>query len=283
MSRTTSSDAKTGWRRGVSPVIGTALLLAIVVILAAIWAFIFIEMNKEPDPAPDVNLDLEQNRHGPGVVLYHNGGEELEGSRTTLFGTANERSLHGQLLTTNDEVQIWPTAEEVEVHWRGNNSDYILQTYTVNENFLPYAVDDINQDCEDASNSIADNGRLSLDDVGMGCEITSRIRGDASNVPVTLENDAILVGGVTTDGFVEVEESMVAGDVTSQGSSVDISEESEIHGAVTATDGGSVRVEDSTIEGHVYAESANFNCYGSTTIGPDEEDCSAYEPRDPDG
>ncbi len=73
--------------RGVSPVVGTILLIAITVILAGTIGF-FAMQQGTPEAAPTVSLSVEDG------VLYHNGGDTLAADSTEITlkqdnGTSN--------------------------------------------------------------------------------------------------------------------------------------------------------------------------------------------------
>ncbi|WP_258560412.1 type IV pilin N-terminal domain-containing protein [Halorhabdus salina] len=75
-----------GEDRGVSPVIGVILMVAITVILAAVIATFVMNMGPPEDTAPtgswDTSSDLSGSNHS--VVFSYGGGEDISGEELTV-------------------------------------------------------------------------------------------------------------------------------------------------------------------------------------------------------
>ena len=77
--------------RGVSPVVGTILLIAITVILAGTIGF-FAMQQGTPEAAPTVSLSIEDE------TLYHNGGDTLASANTEI-------SLNGTVVAPSNDFE----------------------------------------------------------------------------------------------------------------------------------------------------------------------------------
>ncbi|WP_154018459.1 type IV pilin [Halolamina rubra] len=63
--------------RGVSPVIGVILMVAITVILAAVIGTFVLGLGDSLEQAPQAQLDAEYESTNNNIVLNHNGGDTL--------------------------------------------------------------------------------------------------------------------------------------------------------------------------------------------------------------
>ncbi len=63
--------------RGVSPVIGVILMVAITVILAAVIGTFVLGLGDSLEQAPQAQLDAEYDSGDDAIVLNHNGGDTL--------------------------------------------------------------------------------------------------------------------------------------------------------------------------------------------------------------
>jgi flagellin-like protein len=114
-------------RRGLAPIVGVLLMLAIVVALALIWGSTLVALAEPSDDAPDVAMTFEQTDEG--AALVHQGGDELVGDQVTVLGVANRDVLQGRTLTVHDRAEVVPTDEEIEVIWEGNNTAHTLHKF----------------------------------------------------------------------------------------------------------------------------------------------------------
>jgi len=91
--------------RGVSPVIGVILMVAITVILAAVIGTFVLGLGDSLEQAPQAQLDAELDTAGSdAVIISHNGGDSIPMSdiRVTIAGT--EEAISHDNSETNLEV-----------------------------------------------------------------------------------------------------------------------------------------------------------------------------------
>lgn len=69
-------------KRGVSPVIGVVLLVAIVAILAGSIAFFVFGFADSPQPAPETRFEFEYDTNANAVTITHDGGETISSENT---------------------------------------------------------------------------------------------------------------------------------------------------------------------------------------------------------
>lgn len=67
-------DGAVGTQRGISPVVGTAILLAMIVLLVGVSTVMFISLTEEREPKPDVVLEMEPSEGDIHHQLVHEGG-----------------------------------------------------------------------------------------------------------------------------------------------------------------------------------------------------------------
>lgn len=114
-------------RRGVSPVVGTILLLAITVILVAVIAAIVVPGLMTRSTPPVANIRIVKIDQG-GIVLAHDGGDELVAKKTVIrigvngdvteemlsaipsvgdtFAVGNQAIITGVNYSNGDEVEV---------------------------------------------------------------------------------------------------------------------------------------------------------------------------------
>jgi len=120
--------------RGISPVVGTVLLIAIVVLLIGVSAVVFFGVTEERQPAPEAKLTLEPVEGNDSYVLVMQAGETIDGDQVRLRGVADSDALASRDLTAGDTVYLTPTAETIRVVWetdQGKRSTYTLQTFDI--------------------------------------------------------------------------------------------------------------------------------------------------------
>lgn len=290
-----------GAQRGLSPVIGVVLLVAVALLLVTVTSYMIFGLTDETDPQPDVVIRLEPTEDSAHYKLHHVSGEQLSGNRTTLQGAANEDALHGRQLSASDEVEVVPVASEVRLVWRGEHTGHTIQTYDVNTSALPYNVDDLDAECpwvEQRMNS--NSGDLNMAGDGAVCDVTEDTNVNQNDNDIDVDSNSVLVGNIDVDGDVDVDSSMIVGSVTTNGNDIVITEESEIYGDVVAqpgtnididgnssvsgavvVDGGSLSLDSVEIDDHVYAEPSDVSGCSNAILGPNGESCSEYTFRDP--
>jgi len=124
--------------RGVSPVIGVILMVAITVILAAvIGAFVLGlgESASETTPQASISFDFQGTEN---VTLAHEGGQSLANDSVTVTLNENEYNTStwgggGDDISAGDEMDLWvangsegsldaSTGDTVRVIWTGSDS-----------------------------------------------------------------------------------------------------------------------------------------------------------------
>ncbi|MES3516724.1 MAG: type IV pilin N-terminal domain-containing protein [Natronomonas sp.] len=283
--------------RGLTPVVGVALLIVIVLILSAFIAISVSELSEETDPQPAVALSLEATDDEVTYTIRHVSGEPLSENRTELRGVADEEALHGAEFTPGEAVEVVPVSDEVTLVWHGDDTAHVVQTFEVES--VPYDIDTLDHECQWVESNIEDDGDLEMSDTSAACSVTGDTDTGEEDIDVDLATGSLLIGDIDTDGDVDIDDSEVAGDVATDADDITVTEESTVYGDVVARPGtntdidggsrvtgdvvvedGSLTLDDATIEGDVYVDEDDFTC-SSGTIGPDEVDCTSYTPKDP--
>ena len=106
--------------RGVSPVIGVILMVAITVILAAvIGAFVLGLGDQASNTAPQASFsfDFDQSEEG-NVTVTHSGGDNIENGTLILTDGTNESTFSGDPHQTGDNAEItFEPGSTVRVIW----------------------------------------------------------------------------------------------------------------------------------------------------------------------
>lgn len=258
--------------RGISPVIGAILMLAITVALAMFAASFFLGLTDETDPQPNVVLsdaDAEDTTHR----LVHDGGETLDGDQLELQGALDSDAAAGKRLADGDEIEFYPIAEEITVIWHGDNDEsYQLTTLTV-EQALP--VPDIGcEEIEDRTDGGTDG--IKIDDEVVNCDVRTNEGIEVSSGGVVIGktisdtkdldiDDGEVYGDVTTEKVINVQEGQIRGDATSEAADVVI-DNSGVNGGVTAEE--TARLENgATVGGHIHSEKIAKVLSGSSVDG----------------
>jgi FlaG/FlaF family flagellin (archaellin) len=119
--------------RGLSPVVGGALLLAITVLLVSVSAVMAFGLAEDKPPAPTANFQLEHEAAGQ-YVLEVTDGETIDGDRLTLVGVADPDTLSGAEVVAGEQFSVTPDSETVRIVWTEAASDpvtYTLRTFEV--------------------------------------------------------------------------------------------------------------------------------------------------------
>ncbi len=248
--------------RGLSPVVGGVLLIAIVVALAGVLAVIVLGIGERPDPTPDVVLDLEEGEFAPVHRLRHEGGDDLGGTgKTEIRGIANPEVLHDRQLTAGNEeavIPVVPTDETVEVVWYGDSgTSYVLRELRPSS-YLEVSPD---KDCgwADAETN-GGTDPITVDGIVVTCDVVTQ--GD-----VDVVNGAVVVGNTTsTSNNVDLDESTVYGPVGADGD-VDL-DGTNVSGSVTSSGDDVVLTDDSTVGGEVrIGAGGNVDVDGGSSVG----------------
>jgi len=286
--------------RGISPVVGVALLIAIVTGLSVTGGYILVGLSEETDPQPNVALDLERTESDVAFVLRHRRGETIDGNRTRLAGVGDEDALEGERFRAGEGVRVVPVDDEVKLLWYGENTGHTVRTFEVDTSTLPHGIADIDRECPWVEQDINANGDLDMSGDKSVCDVTEDTDTGASDIDIDLDNDSVLVGDIDTDGDVDVDSSVVAGDVTTTSSDIVVTNHSDVYGDVVASpgtnididgnsnvtgavvvDGGSLSLDTVDVDGHVYADPGDVSGCSNAELGPDAESCASYSFRDP--
>lgn len=289
--------------RGISPIVGSVLLVATAVVIVSVAGYVLLGATETHDPAPAVTVELETT-DDPGVyMLRYESGNAALGNQTEIRGVIETDALHGRNFTASDEVAVTPLETEVRLVWHADHRSYSLDTYPVDPVLEDISRSDIDHSCDWAEQEINDQGDLNMNDGDiLHCTVVDELDLDpgVTDVAVDLWADATLVGSIDTDGDVDLDSATVTGHVTADANDITVTDESVVHGDIVArpntnididgdsrvggavvTESGSLSLDDVTVDGHVYADEDDLSCSGDTTIGPDETPCGEYDPRDP--
>ena len=117
--------------RGLSPVVGVAVLVAIVVVLGAVMSALAFGLVGRPAVAPEVRLALHERpcTH----VLVHTAGDRMNGDRTEIRGATDRRALAGRPFRAGDQAVLDLTANTVQVVWRAQSGGeaYVVEEFDV--------------------------------------------------------------------------------------------------------------------------------------------------------
>ena len=128
--------------RGVSPVIGVILMVAITVILAAVIATFVLGLGEQvSSTAPQVTVDWSQNEPGTGsfeVNATHNGGATVEAENIVASGDGSGTVDPGgnTEISSGERLVYWnglSSGNEVSVVWESDDggTTATLSDYTV--------------------------------------------------------------------------------------------------------------------------------------------------------
>jgi flagellin-like protein len=310
----------TGDRRGISPVIGAVLLVAVVGLLVGVSAVMFVQLTDEREPQPDVVLDMEASEDEPIHRLVHEGGDTLDGNKTRVLGAADEQTLEGEKFTTGTTSQVVPVEDEIRIIYEGEHgTTYRLATLEP-ESTGP----DPDEGCEWVETE-TDGGTdpIKVDGTVVNCDIETAegievqnggtVIGDTVSDAKDLDgDDATIYGDADVENVLNLQDGTIAGSATSSTGDVKL-DNATVHGAVTAekvveVTGGSsvdgdvrsgtknVKIFSSTVSGSVTADEG-VKLDGATVDGEvyiddsdfdctdstiNGQDCTAYTPKDPD-
>jgi FlaG/FlaF family flagellin (archaellin) len=287
--------------RGISPVVGVALLVVIVTILSATVGYILLGLSDETDPQPTVALELERTDNNVTFVLRHRSGEPIDGNKTRLAGVGDEDKLDGKRFQAGEEVRVVPVDEEVKLLWYGENTDYTIQTFDVDTSTLPHGIPNIDRECPWVEQNINANGDLDMDGDKAVCDVTEDTDTGKTDINIDIDGGSVLVGDIDTDGDVDVDSSVVVGDVTTTSDDITVTDNSDIYGDVVASPGTNIDIDGNSnvtgavvqkggadldldnvdIDGHVYADPGDVSGCSNAELGPNDKSCAAYSFRDP--
>ncbi|WP_436930008.1 type IV pilin [Halosimplex halobium] len=291
--------------RGLSPVIGATLLVAIVVVLAVVAGGVVLGLTEEREPAPEVRLSLESAGDLPGEhALVHDHGEALDGDDVRLRGVANDEALAGADFAAADSRRVYATDETVEVVWFGDHdTSYVLQEFTVDADATVPSPDEGCDWVDAETDGGTDDAKV--DGIAVACDVETdkvielqnggAVVGDAvSHAKLVDLDDSRIYGDVTVEKDVNVQDGTVGGSVRARTENVKV-DGATVGGAVRAEktveviDGGSVggdaesdeksvKVLDSSVDGSVTADEGvkldGATVGGEVFVDPAEFDCT---------
>lgn len=120
--------------RAISPVIGTVLFLAIVLLLVAIAGAYIFQLTDQQDPAPQARLTMEPVESSNDYRLIHISGDTIDGDRLVIRGISNSDTLAGTEFSAGDSVRVTPSEEDLRIVWEEQQqapSSYTLTTFEV--------------------------------------------------------------------------------------------------------------------------------------------------------
>lgn len=120
--------------RGVSPVIGVILMVAITVILAAvIGAFVLDLGSSVSNTAPQASISVDEvNANDNTIVLQHSGGDTIEWSDTEII-VENDASSKADLNWDGSISESFATADDVVINTSNGASTPIANISTIDE------------------------------------------------------------------------------------------------------------------------------------------------------
>lgn len=230
--------------RGISPVVGVALLVAIVLLLSALTAGYLVGLSEEPEPAPEVVLALEGAEEPGEGTLLHREGERLDGDQVRLRGVADPRTLAGEELTAGIREDVVPTADTIEVIWLGEgDTSYRLAEFDVDPSAVVPAPDVACSWVDSETNGGTDD--ITIDDLVVNCDVvTDRV--------IELRNGGVIIGDTRSDTkLLDVDGGQILGDVVVEKDAN--LQDGVVTGSVTAHTEG-VKLDNGTVDGGVTAE-----------------------------
>ncbi len=258
--------------RGISPVIGVVLMIAIFVILiAAVGAFVLGFSPTQSPPNTEMAY-IEEGAAGVGVQVVMDVGDDVEADNLGFQlddGTnCNGWSGDGTVDTGDETVLAHCDGEDeldegdtVQVIWSddtGSRSS-IIDSYE-----LQGSADLADDDC-DALDLESDPIEVKSGET-IACDIGSS--SDPNQASLTVENNGVLIGNVDLDeDFNHDDGGEIIGDVNLNGDhDLDLKSASSIAGDLKTGPDGSVDIDDGTIGGTVDA-GGDFDIDGAGNVG----------------
>ena len=129
--------------RGVSPVVGVALLIAIAVILAAVIGAVVLGIGVGMADAPQTSLEFEEDEGD--LVVSHTGGDTLSDGEVVVRGdVSDEDPLNGDLSAGESQTIVDLDAagaeegDKINVVWQdpNGNDESVVASYTVQNSYI---------------------------------------------------------------------------------------------------------------------------------------------------
>lgn len=247
-----------GDRRAVSPVVGIALLVGIVVALATVSSGLLLGLTEEPEPSPDVTFSLEAAGVPGTYVVVHESGDRVDGSRIELRGASAPETMRESALSAGARHPVLAVDETIEVAWYGDDgTSYVIWEFDVQRdadpgrNALPgvdteTTVPEPDEGCEWVE-SESDGGTESvkIDGLTVDCDVETAkvievqaggvVLGETVSGSDEVDaDDARFYGDVEVADVFNLQVGVVTGDVTSDTADAKL-DDATIGGSVTAT------------------------------------------------
>jgi flagellin-like protein len=273
--------------RGLSPVVGVALLLAIVVLLAVVSGGLIFGLTTERQPPPEVELAAEHR-------LVHESGEPFDGDDVELLGATDPDALEGSELAAGDREAFYAVNETIELVWYGDDgASYVLREFEIDGGETVPAPDEgcpwVDSESNDGTDSVTVDGLVVDCDVETDEQVTVKnggvVIGDTvSDLKDVDADDAEFYGDADVENVFNLQDGLVTGSVDSDtadvkldnatvGGSATAEKVVELQGASTVegdakSETKAVKVLDgSTVEGDAVSETDQAKVTGSTVSG----------------
>lgn len=254
---------------------GAVLLIAIVLLLVGMSAYMILDLTQEREPAPEVVLEMDAEGDGITYVLVHEEGDQLDGEKVTFRGAADPDNLAGATLSVGGEVELYPVEETIRIVYTGKHgTTYTLETFDVGS-----TVPDPDVSCDwvdDETNGSTSDAKVTGEVVNCDVETNKvvEVSGDGVVIGDTLSDnktvdadDAKFYGDVTAEDVVNIQNGTVTGSVTSRTADVKL-DNATVHGEVTAEkvvdlQGGS------TVDGTITSTNGQVDVLDGSSVGGD--------------
>lgn len=117
--------------RGVSPVIGGILLIAVAVLLGVVAGTMVFNLTDDPEPAPEVRFEVESGACGHDI--RHVAGEPIAGDRLRIDGVADNEAAADRRLTAGDVTRVDAVDDELAIVWSppDEGESYVIERFDV--------------------------------------------------------------------------------------------------------------------------------------------------------
>lgn len=239
-------------------------------------------------------------------------GTDFDTGTTNITITSQYyRAWADQYRDTTADVTVTPDANTTTITYTGTDTLHVT-THRVETQLNAKTASittggvDSQYDCEWVTDHInANAGDVDVSDQPIVCDVLGDVP-TTDTADITLDDESVLVGDITTDGAVNVMNSRVHGVITvptaSPGTDIDITQNSHVTGDVSLPYSGTQKefelrsastitgdiiaanadmtLDSARVTGHIYTASTDVDCT-DMTIGPDNKTCSEYTFRDP--
>ena len=123
--------------RGLSPVVGVVLLVAVALLLSAVVSAFALGLGEPEEPAPTTSLAVEPVDGSDRYRLVHRAGDPLSADRVDVRGGIDPNALSRETFRAGHGTVVRPVEDSVEVVWYegpgalGSRSTYVLAEFDV--------------------------------------------------------------------------------------------------------------------------------------------------------